>query len=288
MPITAQFPLDGDELAAMAWHNLRLQYLSLGHGADSGFGITRNSATSVTVATGYITSSLLKVLVPKATLSAIPAAGTGKQRYDMVVVDLSDNTIKRIQGVEATPTGRHGRTPANDFLENFTPIPATLTQLQFPLYCLRITASGLVDSAFGDYATHGIAPIYIGSPLNIDSDSLSLVSGKLSTNIYVTPAVTITRAGGASQAIVTSPAICEIEKVVVLCETASPSGTMSLGWSGSESILMTDSEVPKTLNAVKVIRLPTDEITSAKAIIATVGGSGNGQWKVWLVIARFA
>lgn len=110
-----------------------------------------------------------------------------------------------------------------------------------------------------------------------------------SANALIVGPVRITHDGGASQAIMTTPALCEIERVVVKCQEASATRTVAIGWSGDTDALMTDSEVPKTLNGVTVNRDPTAEITSATAIIATVGGSGDaGEWDVWIKISRFA
>jgi hypothetical protein len=165
MPVTDLFPTEAN-LAAAAWHLQRLTLLSLGNGIDSGFAITRNSLTSVTVAAGIAISSLARVSIAQAVLDSIPEADTDKHRYDMVVVDLGDGTTKRIEGTQATPSGRSGRTPADDFLENYLPLPPPLSALTIiPLYCLRITDEGLEDVTFGDYAVNGIAPIKIGSPL---------------------------------------------------------------------------------------------------------------------------
>ena len=165
MPPTAQFPTE-ESLAAAAWHLQRLELLSLGNGIDSGFAITRNSASSVTVAAGVAIGALARVPVVQAVLSGIPVASSGKHRYDMVVVDLGDGTTKRIVGTEEVPSGRYGRTPLNDFLENYLPLPPQIPLTYIPLYCLRIAENGLVTGTFGDYVPNddGIAPISIGSP----------------------------------------------------------------------------------------------------------------------------
>lgn len=153
-------------MAAAAWHLQRLELPSLGNGIDSGFAITRNSASSVTVAAGIAIGALARVPVVQAVLSGIPVASSGKHRYDMVVVDLGDGTTKRIEGTEEVPSGRYGRSPLNDFLENYLPLPSQILLTYIPLYCLRITENGLVTGTFGNYVPNndGIAPISIGSP----------------------------------------------------------------------------------------------------------------------------
>jgi hypothetical protein len=147
MPITALFPTE-ESLAAAAWHLQRLELPSLGNGIDSGFAITRNSASSVTVAAGIAIGALARVPVVQAVLSGIPVASSGKHRYDMVVVDLGDGTTKRIEGTEEVPSGRYGRSPLNDFLENYLPLPSQILLTYIPLYCLRITENG---SPFGKF-----------------------------------------------------------------------------------------------------------------------------------------
>jgi hypothetical protein len=166
MSVTDLFPTQGNSIAAMAWHLQRLSILGQGHGVDSGFAITRNSATSVTVALGVAINANAKVSVIEATLATIPAATAGYHRYDLVYVDLADGVTKRLAGVEAVPTGRGGHTPLNDFLENYTPMPPVLVLTYVPLFILRVTENGLEDTAFGSYATHGIAPIRMGQPVN--------------------------------------------------------------------------------------------------------------------------
>jgi hypothetical protein len=98
----------------------------------------------------------------------------------------------------------------------------------------------------------------------------------------------VTHDGGVSQAILTSPALCDIEEIVVKCIEASATRTVNIGWTADTDALMTDSEVPHTLNGIKVIRFPTGEITTATALIATVGGSGGtGEWDIWLKLSRY-
>ena len=98
----------------------------------------------------------------------------------------------------------------------------------------------------------------------------------------------ITHNGGASQAIVTTPALCEIDEIVVKCQEGSTIATVLIGWAADTDALMTNAEVPKTLNSSKFIRFPTSEFTSATALIATVSGADTvGEWDVWLKISRF-
>jgi hypothetical protein len=106
-------------------------------------------------------------------------------------------------------------------------------------------------------------------------------------NVSVYGPYRILHDGGATQAILTTPTLCEIEEVVVKCQETGASRTVTLGWATDADALMTDAEVPHTLNGTKFIRNPISEITSATALVATVGGSGNGEWDVWLKLSRF-
>lgn len=101
--------------------------------------------------------------------------------------------------------------------------------------------------------------------------------------------VRITHDGGGSQSIVTSPALCEIDSVVVKCAQA-PDGTVSLnvGWAADTDALMSNAEVPIILNSSAINHTNT-ELTSATAIVATVGGSGTvGEWDVWLKYSEYS
>ena len=106
---------------------------------------------------------------------------------------------------------------------------------------------------------------------------------------YVEGPVRITHDGGASQAILTSPALCEIKAVVVKCIQSGASRTINIGWAADTDALMSNTEVPHSSSAAPAVnRQPVDLISAATAIIATVGGSGDGEWDVYLEIARYA
>ena len=109
------------------------------------------------------------------------------------------------------------------------------------------------------------------------------------TGISVAGPVRVTHDGGLSQAILTSPALCEIDSIVVKCAQA-PDGTVSLnlGWAGDADALMSAAEIPITLNGSMIIH-PNKELSSATAIIATVGGSGTvGEWDVWIKYSEYS
>lgn len=106
--------------------------------------------------------------------------------------------------------------------------------------------------------------------------------------VYVAGPYRITHDGGASQAILTTPELCEIEAIVVKCIEAGATRTVNIGWTADPDALMANADVPKTANGVAVGRFPISEITAATALIATVGGSGDGEWDIYLEIARYA
>ena len=124
---------------------------------------------------------------------------------------------------------------------------------------------------------------------HIHSDALRSIAqyDPLPRGPWTLPPVRILHDGGASQAILTTPVVCEVKEVVTICREAGAARTVNIGWTAIPGALMTDSEVPKLLNGVAVSRFPTSELTAATAIIATVGGSGNGEWDVYLEIARY-
>ncbi|MCK9569725.1 hypothetical protein M0R72_12350 [Candidatus Pacearchaeota archaeon] len=99
----------------------------------------------------------------------------------------------------------------------------------------------------------------------------------------------VTHDGGAEQAIITTPGSCDILRLIVVCKQAAPTRTLQIGWAADPGALMTDAEAPKLLNGIFSIRDPlSDPLTSATEIIATVGGSGDGEWDIYLVIVRYA
>jgi len=133
-------------------------------------------------------------------------------------------------------------------------------------------------------SVHGLCP---KAPAVVTQFLNGLSGGWTVPNVSVYGPYRITHDGGASQAILTTSALCEIDEIVVKCQQAGASRTVDIGWAADTNALMADSEVPHTLNGTKFIRDPITEITSATALIATVGGSGDGEWDIWLKISRY-
>lgn len=101
---------------------------------------------------------------------------------------------------------------------------------------------------------------------------------------------TITHDGGATQAIVTTPALCEIARTFMICDEASATRTVTIGYAADPDALMTNAEVPHDLNGTMSMKDPIAEpFTSATALIATVGGSGDtGSWRYWIQFVEYA
>lgn len=135
----------------------------------------------------------------------------------------------------------------------------------------------------------GTAPLTIVSTTVVTNLNSDLLDGLHSTSFpIIYGPYRITHDGGASQALLTTPSFCIIKSIAVNCVQASSTATVNLGWSGYTTTLMTNVEVPKTLNGKKVILTPTNEFTSATALIATVGGADSvGEWDVYLEIVRY-
>jgi len=131
---------------------------------------------------------------------------------------------------------------------------------------------------------HGLCP---KAPAIVTQFLNGLSGGWSVPNVSVYGPYRIVHDGGATQAILTTPALCEIDEIVVKCQQAGPSRTVNVGWAADTNALMADSEVPHTLNGTTFIRNPVAEIVAATALIATIGGSGDGEWDIWLKISRY-
>ena len=127
-----------------------------GYCGVSGMDPSRVSATSVGVVAGYYRNNSLQVKTfTQSYITAIPAASTGKHRYDLVVMDCTNDTLTRVAGTEATPTH------STDFLENLTPEPPDLPNKKcYLIAIICVDQNGVQSGNHGDtttYATAGVA-----------------------------------------------------------------------------------------------------------------------------------
>ena len=291
------FPKTDEDIANLSVFQQYQDVANAGYAVLTGLVGSRTSSSKVSYTAGtYSNGGLEKSssILPHLYIDSVPAAAAGKLREDLIYIDGADNIIKREAGTELTPDD-----PAK-FLENYNPKPPQLADTDWiVLSIILVTETGISSSNFGSYATAGVHNARKASGMAADDVTLTVDAngvlaikdvGSLTTS-YVAPKVHITHGGGASQAILTTPALCEIEEIIVQCTEASATRTVNIGWSGSTSILMSNTEVPHALtpnSGVKAIRNPTNEIVSATPIIATVGGSGaTGEWDVWLKISRY-
>jgi len=168
---TILFPRKGDRLRAHSVFFQAARVAASGYGVISGMVPSRSSATAIAVASGTYRGGNTPIPYAGGSLTSIPAAGAGKHRYDLVVFDCSDDTLKRIEGSEDTPT------LPTDFLENLQPIPPELASAQQVLLGIFIvTSSGIQNQAHGHYCTAGVANMIIEVPNSVEGPASSVNS----------------------------------------------------------------------------------------------------------------
>lgn len=157
---TILFPRKGDRLRAHSLFFQRMCVAASGIGVVSGFVPSRASASSVAVSSGtYRNINVLGSYAGTAGLTGFAAAPAGELRFDLVVYDVSDTTLKRIAGVAAVGV------PITDFLELATPSPPELASAsQILVAVVRVSSSGIEAVTWGHYATDGIASMVLELP----------------------------------------------------------------------------------------------------------------------------
>lgn len=121
---------------------------------------SRASASSVAVSSGYYKNEGQTQSYAGGSITAIPAASEGMHRYDLIVMDGTDDTLKRIAGTEATPTS------LTDFLENLSPKPPELPNLKcYLIAIICVDEDGIQNVGHGSYCTAGVADMRIVSPI---------------------------------------------------------------------------------------------------------------------------
>jgi len=156
---TILFPRKGDRLRASSVFFQAVRVAASGIGVMSGMAPTRASASSIAVASGTYRNGNMPGAYAGGSLSSIPAASSGMLRFDLIVFDVSDTTLKRVAGSEATPP------VISDFLETTAPQPPELANAsQILLGIVRISSSGIEAITYGHYATDSIAKMIIELP----------------------------------------------------------------------------------------------------------------------------
>jgi len=164
----ALFPRAGQSIRAHSLFFQAGQVRDKGIGATSGMTVTRSSATAVAIASGNVRYSNAIVAYAGGGLGTIPAASSGKHRYDAIVYDGPTAAVKRLAGSEATPDPYSG-----GFLNNKYPAPPELeSETQILLAVIKVTQAGLVDESHGNYCTGGVADLRL-----LVSDKLGVTGG---------------------------------------------------------------------------------------------------------------
>ena len=170
------FPRQGEGIAGLSLWFQKNQIGLAGCGVLKDLTLTRNSATEIVVSSGYYSYYGVAVSYAGITLSAIPAASAGYHRYDVIVINPVSGDAERIGGTEAVPDS------SSNFLENYTPLPAILTQKYFiVLGILWIDSTGIKNSTKGTYCTNGIARMRSPFAFGVDNSTLLIsASGVIS------------------------------------------------------------------------------------------------------------
>ena len=157
--VTILFPRKGDRLRAHSVFFQAMRVAASGIGVISGMVPARSSATALAVSIGTYRNGNTPGAYAGGSLTSVPAASSGKLRFDLVVFDVSDTTLKRIPGSEDTPI------IIGEFLENSQPQPPELASAsQILLGVARVSANGIEAVNYGHYATDSIASMIIELP----------------------------------------------------------------------------------------------------------------------------
>jgi len=144
-------------------------------GPTSGLAVTRSSATAVAIASGQIRYNNALSSYAGGSIGTIPAASSGKHRYDAIVYDCPTSAVKRLAGSEAAPEPYSG-----GFLNNRYPAPPELeAETQILLAIIKVTQAGVVDENHGNYCTSGVADLRL-----LLSDKLSVTGGDSHNSLH--------------------------------------------------------------------------------------------------------
>ena len=169
------FPRAGQSIRAHSIFFQARQVSDKGTGVTSGLAVTRSSATAVAIASGNVRYGNAIVAYAGGSLGTIPAASSGKHRYDAIVYDCPTAAAKRLAGSEATPDPYSG-----GFLNNKYPAPPELeSEGQILLAVIKVTQSGVVDENHGNYCTGGVADLRLAL-----SDKLGVTGGDSHNSLH--------------------------------------------------------------------------------------------------------
>lgn len=164
----ALFPRAGQSIRAHSIFFQAGQVRDKDIGVVSGLAVTRSSATAVAIASGQVKYNNALSSYAGGSIGTIPAASSGKHRYDAIVYDCPTSAVKRLAGSEAAPEPYSG-----GFLNNRYPAPPELeAETQILLAVIKVTQAGVVDENHGNYCTGGVADLRL-----LVSDKLSVSNG---------------------------------------------------------------------------------------------------------------
>jgi len=162
------FPRAGQSLRAHSIFFQAGQVRDKDIGVTSGLAVTRSSATAVAIASGNVKYNNAISAYAGGSIGTIPAASSGKHRYDAIVYDFATSAVKRLAGSEDTPEPYSG-----GFLNNQYPAPPELeSETQALLAIIKVTQAGVVDENHGNYCTGGVADLRL-----LLSDKLGTTNG---------------------------------------------------------------------------------------------------------------
>jgi len=137
--------------------------------------VTRSSATAVAIASGNVKYNNAISAYAGGSIGTIPAASSGKHRYDAIVYDFATSAVKRLAGSEDTPEPYSG-----GFLNNQYPAPPELeSETQALLAVIKVTQAGVVDENHGNYCTGGVADLRL-----LISDKLGVSGGDSHNSLH--------------------------------------------------------------------------------------------------------
>lgn len=164
----ALFPRAAQSIRAHSLFFQAGQVRDKGIGVTSGMAVTRSSATAVAIASGNVRYGNAIVAYAGGSIGTIPAASSGKHRYDAIVYDCPTAAVKRLAGTEDTPSPYTG-----GFLNNKYPAPPELeSETQILLVVIKVTQAGVVDENHGNYCVSGVADLRLAL-----SDKLGVTGG---------------------------------------------------------------------------------------------------------------